>query len=416
MLEARDRIGGRVWTVHDPGLAVPIELGAEFVHGAAPPVEEVARAARLELVDINGSFLTGTGGRLHPADRLWTRLGRVFQHLDAQRQPDRSFAEVLASIPGMRPADRRMATQYVEGFEAADPTRISERALARSLNRPDGDGNDSARVQGGYDGIVNALAAPVGPRIKLQHIVTAVRWRPGEVELRIRSHSGRPLLTLSARVVLVTVPLGVLTAPPEAAARIAFDPPLPSQERAMQSLAVGAAIRVSLVLDEPFWLSRRFAARRGHRNFSNMSFVLAGSVVPFPAWWTAYPTQAPLLVGWLGGPRARAMSNQPRAAIVRDAIHSAAVLFGMSPTSVARQVRQVHTHDWNNDPFSLGAYSYACVGGATAAASLARPVKDTVYFAGEHVYGRGREGTVDGAIASGRHAAELVIRAAERSK
>ena len=411
VLDARDRVGGRVWTVHDPRAGVSIELGAEFVHGAAPPVMQIARQAGLEVVQSDGEFLTGLGGALQPADHLWTQMSRVFSHLNPARKEDRSFAQVLAAIPKVRPADRRMALQYIEGFEAADPARISERALARSLNRTAGSAEHSARVLGGYDGIVNALAAPVRRRIKLGRIVSAVNWAPGEVEVASRSaSSGRSFPSIRAHAAVITVPLGVLTAPPGAEAGVAIHPPVPSRERAMRALAVGAAMRVALVLDEPFWLSRRFSARHGHRRFDDLSFLLAGADVPFPTWWTTYPAAAPVLVGWRGGPRAWTMSEKPRDAVVHDAVRSAAQLFGMPARTMARHVRAAHTHDWIHDPFTLGAYSYACVGGAAAAAALARPVKHTLYFAGEHVYGHGREGTVDGAIASGQRAAHRLLR------
>jgi monoamine oxidase len=65
-------------------------------------------------------------------------------------------------------------------------------------------------------------------------------------------------------------------------------------------------------------------------------------------------------------------------------------------------------HDWIADPFSRGAYSYARVGGDDASKRLARPVEDTLYFAGEAADPEGRTGTVHGAIATGRRVAELI--------
>ncbi len=55
VLEARERIGGRVFTRHDRSTHVPIELGAEFIHGAAPEVQEIVRNAGLASCDISGS-------------------------------------------------------------------------------------------------------------------------------------------------------------------------------------------------------------------------------------------------------------------------------------------------------------------------------------------------------------------------
>jgi hypothetical protein len=68
------------------------------------------------------------------------------------------------------------------------------------------------------------------------------------------------------------------------------------------------------------------------------------------------------------------------------------------------------THDWQNDPYSRGAYSYQIVGGATAPAALARPLEGTLFFAGEATETSGATGTVHGAIASGKRAAAQVLR------
>ena len=54
VLEARDRVGGRMHTVHDAASPDPIELGAEFVHGCAPQLEALARDESLRILDITG--------------------------------------------------------------------------------------------------------------------------------------------------------------------------------------------------------------------------------------------------------------------------------------------------------------------------------------------------------------------------
>jgi monoamine oxidase len=403
-----------VWTVHEPSLAVPIELGAEFVHGSAPEVNAIALDASLGVIDIAGHRWIGGPGRLRLANDFWPRLDRVLSRLDADRRPDRSFAEALARMRSVGTEDRRLGRQYVEGFNAADAKIISERSLAgggrRGRRRNDESQWRIGRVLGGYDGVVRALASPVISRIQLGCVVTRVRWRAGEVMIEAQSSGGQRLPDFSARAVIITLPLGVLAAPAGSRGHIELDPPLPSKERAMRLLAMGAAVRVALQLDEPFWASRDFAKRRVNGQFEGMAFLSAQSAASFPAWWTPYPILAPLLVGWCGGPAAWALSGQSREAVNDAAIRSVATVFGMTQRTIARRVLSAFTHDWNNDPYSRGSYSYARVGGANAAVALARPVQRTVYFAGEHAYGRGRNGTVDGAIASGQRAAELLLR------
>ena len=414
VIEARDRIGGRVWTVRDPNLAVPIELGAEFAHGGAPEVNRIARESALGVVDIAGHRWINARGRLRLADDFGTRVDQVMKRLDPDRSPDRSFADALARMRSINSEDRRLALQYVAGFEAADPTVISERWLAKEEKgggpRDDVRERRIGRVLGGYDNVVRALAAPVMGRIRLGAVVTRVRWSAGHVRIQAQTASGEAVSDISAKAVIITVPLGVLTAPPGTRARIELDPPLPSKDRAIRMLAMGAAVRVSLQLDEPFWVSPQFAKRRGDTHFDTMMFISAQSPSPFQAWWTSYPIHAPLLVGWCGGPAAWALSREPRDAVVDTAIRSAATLFGMTERTMARRVRAAFTHDWNNDPYTRGSYSYVGVGGVNAASALSRPVRGTVYFAGEHADASGRNGTVDGAIASGRRAADMLLR------
>ena len=114
VLEARDRIGGRVWTVHTPTLPVPIELGAEFLHGETPDIDAIAKANGLRAIDVAGRrWMSTRSGRLRILDNFWERLDRPMRRLDEKRDPDRSFAEAVRGMRSVAPADRRLATQYV---------------------------------------------------------------------------------------------------------------------------------------------------------------------------------------------------------------------------------------------------------------------------------------------------------------
>jgi monoamine oxidase len=88
----------------------------------------------------------------------------------------------------------------------------------------------------------------------------------------------------------------------------------------------------------------------------------------------------------------------------------------MQRKRVASLLEHCWYHDWLHDPFSHGAYSYGLVGGSTAAKRLARPVANTLFFAGEAADGGGRTGTVHGAIGTGYRAAEAVLRLTARSR
>ena len=411
LLEARDRIGGRIWTLHPDTLTVPLELGAEFVHGDAPEVHEIARDAKLRTIDIAGRRWVGTGGRLQITDDFWERLDRVMRRLNEKRKPDRSFADALARMRNLDEMDRLMATQWVEGFQAADTTLISERSLAEG-GSPKDDVRERriGRVIEGYDSVPNALASRVLDRIQLGVIATGVRWRKRHVDIVSRDHGGAPKPAIGAKAAIVTVPLGVLHATPGATGAIEFDPPVRETQRAASKLVMGGVVRVALQLDEPFWTEERFAVHMHDDRFDTLSFLQARAQLAFPVWWTQYPIRAPMLVAWRGGPGALAMAMLPREDVISSAIASLAKVLGMSRRTIDKHVIAGHMHDWINDPFSRGAYSYAGVGGDKAGAALAKPVQGTLFFAGEHVDSEGRNGTVHGAIASGWRAADDVLR------
>jgi monoamine oxidase len=134
---------------------------------------------------------------------------------------------------------------------------------------------------------------------------------------------------------------------------------------------------------------------------------------PFPVWWTAIDPEAPLLTGWAGGPGARRLPHS-EAELVELAVASLAAALGLDRRDVARRLESHYWHDWTADPFARGAYSYVRVGGIDAQRDLARPVHATLFFAGEATAGGGYNATMEGALRSGRRAAEEALEAGSR--
>ena len=414
VLEARERIGGRLFTRRDPTLPVAIELGAEFVHGSAPELREIARDAHLAIVDIDGERWQSTGRSLRPFGNYWKVLESVMAKLDDNRRPDRSFQQFLNTRPGgARLAHARaLALRYVRGFHAADPERISERALAEG-GSPGGDARERriGRVLAGYDSVPTWIGRDFTSRIRLGAVVSAISWRPGAVNVDIRQPTGDSVTALDARAVIITVPLGVLQAPAGEPGAIAFDPPLErSKQEALRGMELGAVTRLTLHVREAFWTSERFMRRAKSQNLDRLTFLQSADP-DFPVWWTAYPVSAPTLVAWTGSTRARELAVLDEEKIVDRAIAALGRQFGLPGREARRLVIAAWTHNWETDPFTRGAYSYIVVGGIESPAKLARPVRRTLFFAGEASAADGRSGTVHGAIATGRRAAKQVLRA-----
>jgi monoamine oxidase len=130
---------------------------------------------------------------------------------------------------------------------------------------------------------------------------------------------------------------------------------------------------------------------------------------PFPVWWVSRPPPLPVVTGWAGGRNARALAQMSGAERVDAAVAAIAAALDVDVARLRQDLHGGFTHDWLADPFARGAYSYAGVGGSQAGDELALPIDGTLFFAGEATESDGDNGTVHGAIASGRRAARRAL-------
>lgn len=402
VFEARRRIGGRVHTLHPRSLPLPVELGAEFLHGEAGRTRRLLAEAGIATVDIDGDSVELRQGQVRELP-FWRGVDRIFGRVDLRRA-DMSVAEYLDTRRRVPEAERRAARSFVQGFHAADPERASLRAIApgrgESVRQ---EVRRSARVVGGYGELTHFLARDLGPALRLGHAVAGIGWRKGEAEVTVVDSSGNQA-SARFRAAVVTVPLGVLKATRGRGA-IAFEPEPSGMRTALAELEMGAATRVSVALDHVPWQHDERRMRRLRR-----AAYLHTPGRPFNVWLASYPVEWPLLVAWSGGPPAAALSQRrgPRE-LVEVALAELARATGTRRRRLA--IRAAWCHDWNRDPWSRGAYSYALVGGSEAAKALSRPVGGTLFFAGEATDTEGGTGTVEGALASAARVVGQVERA-----
>lgn len=395
VLEARDRIGGRVlWTDGSDGRE-SVELGAEFIHGRAPETMALLRRAGAAAVALDGeSWTSGSGGILVRDDADFRASTDIFaraNELEADESVDRYLAR-FEREPSL--ADKvALARAFVEGFDAADPSVASVIGVADELRS----GVDYAthRPTGGYRPLFDVLhetCVEADVAIELSSIVRSIKWRRGEVEVDARDGSGRR--ALCAKAAIVTLPVGVLKAPDG----VAFEPDLPADKSsALLKIEMGHVVKVALRFRAPFW------ERIENGRYRGTSFFRCPSG-RFPAYWTQRPQPGASIAAWAGGTKATALGGLAGADLVECALDGFAGLFGD-----ARRAREEFVdgvmHDWSSDPFALGAYSYVAVGGSGARAALAAPIEDTIFFAGEAASSDGQGGTVNGAISTGERAA-----------
>jgi monoamine oxidase len=387
VLEASERIGGRVHTITDARAGVPIELGAEFVHGDAPETTRLLDEARLITVPVIGKHYRSDDGELSPQGPAWQRMGRVFKLMNPDRKADRSFQDFLDDKPGgarLR-EERELAFGFVQGFNGADVALISEKSIAEQGDPTEG-AMEARRIVRGYGALLDHLRNTTDAEVLLRTVVRRVEWSDGRV--RVVDAGGE---AHEARALIVTVPLPMLQD-----GDIVFEPAVPHVTRAARQMVMGHVQRVIVVVKERFWESKT----------EQLSYLHAPER-PFNVWWTQSPLQAPVLVGWAGGPPALALTESGE--VETSAIGELARVFGMRRARAEALVESIHTYDWSRDPRTRGAYSYIGVGGTGAPRVLARPVEGTLFFAGEATESE-TEGTVEGALTSGKRAARQVVR------
>src|SRR5579872_5701098 len=132
IVEARDRIGGRLWTRHEPDLTAPIELGAEFIHGNVPETFALLQAAGKSALDTGGAHWTFQKGRLQQrTDDLFGEIQEVMRSSHVLEAADQSFADFVSRSRkrGLSPEAAALACAFVEGFDAADPARVSTHSI-----------------------------------------------------------------------------------------------------------------------------------------------------------------------------------------------------------------------------------------------------------------------------------------------
>jgi monoamine oxidase len=467
VIEARERIGGRVYTEHVDGLDFPIELGAEFVHGRPPALMKILDDQSMPFVDVTDRHWYLQDGRFSSSHEFWNKLTALMDLMDL-KQPDRSFKTFLDSLPDDEESRRAKAAAslFVQGFHAARIERIGVHGLVKAKEAEDEiDGHHSFRVIGGYDLVMKTLhdeAAGAGAAFHLNTAVKEIHWHRGQVEVICTTSDGdgsadTPTQTFTASRALITLPLGVLqlssdvktesvgesatlwddkcgtgsgsdrlprtTSWDDKKGRVRFIPELPpDKQHAIQAIPMGQVVRIVMRFRNRFWEELN-SGTETQRNFEQLGFIHYPQAT-IPTWWTQLPIRTPTLVGWTGGSKAEELiariagepinsTAQPdaksiyREKILKEAIKSLQQIFGVAESRLREQLVASYTHDWQSDPRARGAYAYLPVNGVELQQTLSSSIDDTLFFAGEAT-SVGHIGTVHGALDSGHCAAKEI--------
>jgi monoamine oxidase len=391
ILEARDRCGGRIYTLPTQQFGYPAEGGAEFIHGRAPVTTALVHDARLSLSPLKGTRWNARDHALSPNEFSPPHMERLHQVLTGLKTDlpvaeflERYFADAKFSEL------RRAITRMLEGYDAADPARASTFAL-RDEWMVNGLGSQ-ARIVGGYGALIEFLETECrrqGAAIHLGAEVTAIETNGARIAVRRRDG-----VLHEADAAIITVPLPLLS-------DIALPRDACEKAAAFSDIGYGNVVKILLRFTKKWW------AGHGGRDFTDLSFLFSNATVP--TWWTQHPWKHPVLTGWFSGPKADTVPRLTADELVHMGLTSLAEILDVSLDRLTDDLAASAAINWGNDPFARGAYSYATPQTRQAQARLKQADGGRVFFAGEALYAGPDMGTVEAALASGHETAHAIL-------
>lgn len=391
ILEARDRIGGRIWTSKKwPDL--PLDFGATWIHGTqGNPLTILAdqlKAKRIATSYDSGILLQSNGNELNAAgeqllERLREQLDRAIKKAQAE-EIDRSLRAVAETISNNLDSEGKRMVEFLlnSQFEQEYGGRGDDLSAHWFDDSKEFRGGDVLFAEG-FEVIVGHLAK--GLDVRLGQVVESISYNNEDVVVKTSKGS------FEGDQVLVTLPLGVLQS-----GKVKFNPSLPpSKALAIRRLKMGVLNKCYLRFPQAFWPDdvdwiEIMPEKPGHW-VEWVSFMQAA--------------KKPVLLGFNAAQRGREIESLSDQVLVEDAMKVLRLAFGTSiPNPTDWQITR-----WASDPFSLGSYSFNPLGSTPKDREvLAAPIDDRIYFAGEAT-SKEYFGTAHGAVLSGLGAAKAMI-------
>ena len=393
ILEAKNRLGGRIFTTNNNNFSEPIEAGAEFIHGDLPVTISLLKEAGITYQAIAGKMLQLENGKFHQQknrDAHWNKVIKQMQQLEVDMSLD-DFLNTFFSDDKYAEL-RKSVKDFAGGFDLADASKASVKSLFREWNN---ESEKQYRIDGGYVQLVNFLETQCrknGCVIHTNCCVKKINWQKDEVNIN----------TMCSRFfksdkIIITVPVSVLQARDDNENYIEFSPSIPQHIQAAKNIGFGTVIKVLLEFNEAFW----------QQQSTNVGFILTSQKIP--TWWTQLAPDNAILTGWVGGEKAVALSNKTDEEILEIALQSLCNAFAISKEDLQSKLKASSIYNWYKEPDIVGGYSYNTLESVAAKKVLRQPVDDTIFFSGEALFEGTPVGTVEAALDSGKKTASKVL-------
>ena len=396
LLEARDRLGGRVDTNYDFA-SHPVECGAEYLHGENIVTWDWVRRYRLATLpvfDHDRHQFMYVQQKLLPFRRWSTIPGMealdvmdgspiddlITEWID-NGKPDVSLAQFLSlHHVELSPDVRRVVDHFLSGSYGANLDQLGVYGLAELTY--EGDGDRYSRLKQGYSHLLKQFAA--GLNIRYATAVTRIHWNSSGIQIQTETDT-----TYTAKHVVITLPLALLQ---ENA--VEFAPKLPETKlNAIHGLGVGHITKLMLKFDRPFW----------SKELESCLTTLDTQLWWRPGW--KRNNEAPVLTAYTGAAGADHLGMLGRDGTIQAGLQDLEQMFEMP---LADRLTGALFVDWQADPYARMAYSYVPVNGVGLRSQLAQPIDQVLFFAGEATHPT-RAATVHGAIESGIRAAHEIL-------
>jgi monoamine oxidase len=400
VLEARDRIGGRIWTDEETA-DFPVELGAEFIHGENAATHKLVQQAALTTIPVvrmDNLHWAEPGSAALPREQLpevarvtIEKLLRQYAEMPIRRgdalhkTPPYLLAEQDLSLEqyfrsrgwfgdALNVADVLLAQTCCAGIETLGCADLTREAWV------DRAGKDEFRIREGYKALLEAYSRDLP--IRFNTPVTAV----------LRDSMGVMVMaagnTLQARRCIITIPASLLQR-----GDIHFDPPLSASRRqAIAAFRTEAATKLIYRFHEPLW-------------DDELTFMAHTGAIS--RWWTPGYSRAgaAIITAYITAKRARQIDAMDEETALAVGLKELSVLLGEKLANMQAAQIMARRVSWAHDPFALGGYAHVPPGQSNARPVLAQPEGDVLFFAGEATAWDSNPQTVHGALESGWRAA-----------
>jgi len=387
LIEARDRIGGRVWTDYDLA-PYPIELGAEYIHGANVLTWQWIKRYKLKTMEAedDDSMYMHRNGKIQlfsdEAYEEWEEeLWEVAEEWAESGEPEVDLHTLLELDDGDPETARWMNSLFAPDY-GADLNQIGNKSFMEATYEDDGTEDGDFRLVDGYARLIERLATDLD--IRLNTPVKHIQYAENNVQITTSTDD-----MIEADRVIVTLPLGVLKA-----GDVTFDPSLPDDKQtAIQTIGAGKVNKIILGFKEFFWQD----------NMNALFTTLDSQLWWRPGW--GRKNEQPILTSFAGGQAGENQSQMSEAEAIENSLKDLSQVYGRDISKLLSFGKFIN---WGADPYSKMSYSFNAIGSAGMREILSQPVGKTLYFAGE-ACNPIRPGTVHGAMETGQHAAEHII-------